>query len=152
MQFAMHRLAQNSRISINDAFVPIYSLASYDTASLACRYDADKQVMWLKFDWQNQPFNFILTKGTNGITPADPVRIQFYPNPVNDLLTVSWGDCPASSVSVKIGTIGGLMLLEKQVDSASRGTLIDLAALQPGLYLLYLQTGKWSRVLKLVKQ
>jgi oligosaccharide 4-alpha-D-glucosyltransferase len=152
MQFALHRQPQNSVVWIDSTAVPVYSPASYDTAGLACKYDPVKQILWLKFNWQNQPFEFKLIPGMNGIDPVNQDYARIYPNPVTDILTIEWANYLGLVAEVQIAGMNGRLISKTQVNGPSCSAFIDLTSLKPGLYLLRFNTEKWSKVFKLIKQ
>jgi len=152
IQFALHRMPQNSEIFMDSTLVPVYSSPSYDTAGLACKYDQIKQILWLKFDWRNEAFEFKLKPGMNGIDPGDYELAQIYPNPVKDILTINWAGYLGSFVTIQITDLNGRTLSKTQIHGQFYSTLIDVTYLKTGLYLVHFESEKWSKVFKLIKQ
>ena len=152
MQFVLHRLSQNSEILIDGAPVPVYAPMAYDTAILACKFDLTKQILWIKFDWQDQPFEFTLKPGIFGIGPADSGLAQIYPNPAKDLLWIEWGNDPGPGASVQIMDINGRKISTTRYNRQFSTSIIDVSFIKPGLYLVRFNAEKWTKVLKLIKQ
>jgi len=151
MQFALHLQPQNNVILTDSVQVPVYSHASYDTAGLACMYDPVRQILWFKFDWQNQPFEFQLKPGNSGINTEYQDLARIYPNPVKEVLTIEWARNIGTNAFIRITAINGQTLTTSQVDGQAYRTLIDLTNLKTGLFILHFETDKWSKVFKLIK-
>ena len=73
------------------------------------------------------------TTGMNG--PTTPSDVTLCPNPVTDDLTIGMGRAFTSG-SVRIHSATGALIREHRLVSGYQRTSIDLAALQPGIYLV----------------
>lgn len=77
----------------------------------------------------------------------DIKSLQYYPNPVKDVLTVSYSQ---AITSVEVYNIVGQLIINKTPDAAT--VQVDMAALQAGTYIVKLQSGNSSKTLKVIKQ
>ena len=86
-------------------------------------------------------------------TAAPGLRASLHPNPVRDKLAVTL-DEPAAGVTRTAVTDGAgkVRLLDGHGVAAEKVLELDVRALEPGLYLLHVQTEKGRRVLKFVKE
>ena len=90
--------------------------------------------------WSNNP-----TLGTQIIEDSD--LLQFYPNPVNDILKVK----SRSFISnISIYSIAGVMVQAKSVDSSSIN--IDMSTLVSGIYFVKVLTDEGSKTMKIIKK
>ncbi len=67
--------------------------------------------------------------------------IEVFPNPTADILTVRYATEKSRPLHATVFNLYGQVLIANQVLSQPGGTIIDCAALQPGVYLLHLQDG-----------
>ncbi len=84
---------------------------------------------------------------TMGITDAAFARLTYYPNPVQESLTVN---LPTGLDTIALYTITGQLLVQKQADTLSY--TLDMQPYASGLYLLKLSSGTAATHIKVIKQ
>jgi len=84
------------------------------------------------------------TLGTGAYTMAG---LKFYPNPVNNVLTVEYGNTLSSIV---VHNLLGQTVLTKKANSQS--AIIDVSSLTAGAYLVTISSGSESRTIRIIKQ
>jgi ELWxxDGT repeat protein len=88
-----------------------------------------------------------------GEAAGEATLVRLYPNPVSDQLTVR---LPFTAGDVKNTSISDAAGRRLQVDghrpAGDDQLRIDVSALQPGLYLLHLQSGRGEQVVRFVKK
>ena len=77
--------------------------------------------------------------------------IKMYPNPANDVITLS-NPQNINLVSVSIYDITGRLIITKDLQSASQESTIDIGALQSGNYLLFIKSTFGQITKQLLKQ
>ena len=77
--------------------------------------------------------------------------IKMYPNPANDVITLS-NPQNINLVSVSIYDITGRLIITKDLQSASQENTIDIGALQSGNYLLFIKSTFGQITKQLLKQ
>jgi hypothetical protein len=83
----------------------------------------------------------------------DDVQFQVYPNPVDDHLTIEWGNAVQSAVQVEILSIEGRVLMTDKVGADAYFYHTNLGHLNAGIYMLRLRYNDGEQeVFKLVKQ
>jgi hypothetical protein len=76
----------------------------------------------------------------------DNANFKYYPNPVNNILTVSYTE---AITVLKLYNMVGQQLITKSVNSNE--TQIDMSHLPAGSYLLEVSVGSKSKMVKLIK-
>jgi hypothetical protein len=84
---------------------------------------------------------------------TENAALHLYPNPVRDRLTVAL-PFPAEAVrsTAVRNAAGAVYLKDAHVVAGPQGLQLDVAALPAGLYLLRIDAGTGSRVVRFVKQ
>jgi hypothetical protein len=82
---------------------------------------------------------------------SDLRAITMYPNPANDVITLS-NPQNINLRSVSIYDITGRLILSKELQSASQESTIDIGALQSGNYLLFIKSTYGQITKQLLKQ
>ena len=77
--------------------------------------------------------------------------IKMYPNPANDVITLS-NPQNINLMSVSIYDITGRLIITKDLQSASQESTIDIGALQSGNYLLFIKSTFGQITKQLLKQ
>ena len=80
------------------------------------------------------------------------VGIKSYPNPTNDLLTISIADYSGTNLNINIYDLGGKQVFSEIVKDFSSEKTISLKALQAGIYILKLKSDTISESRKIVKK
>lgn len=86
-------------------------------------------------------------------SPANPLAdVQIWPNPVHDLLQLSWEEA-GSYTQLHITDLNGRTVLQKSVAAEANGTQVDLqaAGLPEGVYLLTLSGNAALHRVKMIK-
>ena len=83
---------------------------------------------------------------TLGINDFDLTKLKYYPNPVNDILTISYVE---TITKVEIFDLNGRMVMSKDFDSER--VELDFNRLSFGTYMLKIQTKENSQFVKIVK-
>ena len=78
----------------------------------------------------------------------DKLGVKLYPNPISDKLTVYFPNM--ASANLKLYSITGQLVKEEKIENHL--TDIDLKTLNPGIYIVQLQTEKAKGVYKIIKQ
>jgi len=87
-------------------------------------------------------------------TSADNTALGIYPNPVTDGFTLTMTNATTGNVNVQlidaVGNIRQQYSLTKQLQTE----LYTMSAsnLPPGVYFLRVQTGTWTKTLKMIKK
>jgi glycosidase len=88
-----------------------------------------------------------------GSTPAHrPWGISLYPNPVGDQITVSFREADSKPVRMKLFSIQGLVLQELQIPNPGASVRIPVTNLEPGLYVLQIESEGMVEQAKFIKK
>lgn len=77
----------------------------------------------------------------------DTATLKYYPNPVKDVLNISYAD---AITGVEVYNMLGQLVINKAPNSAT--LQLDMASLQAGTYMVKLQAGNATQTIKLIKQ
>ncbi len=91
--------------------------------------------------------NFQLYTGSLGLSQHDSLELNYYPNPVKDLLILS--SQSEKVETVKIYTISGQLLEEKKINGNEFS--LDFTAYSNGVYFVELKTADKSKTIKILK-
>ncbi len=86
--------------------------------------------------------------GYNFVASTAPT-VSFYPNPVSKQLTISWTASMPPVLTVAISDLQGRLI--QVIESVQAGTLIDVAALSPGMYFIKVYSSNPYKVYKTEK-
>jgi hypothetical protein len=87
----------------------------------------------------------------NSVSNLTPVRnINVYPNPANQLVTIAWEAEKGNAVNISIADIFGKEVYKTQAVQSSKQE-INLEQLVPGVYVINVNSGNWSKKIKLVR-
>ena len=86
--------------------------------------------------------------------PEDIRQIQIFPNPSDDLITISADEIENGVCSFSLKNILGQILLETSgtIENRTIKKIISLSELQNGIYFLIIDTGKTRWIKKIIKQ
>jgi hypothetical protein len=79
------------------------------------------------------------------------VSISLFPNPTSGMFTLSLGTSVSEDMVVTISDITGKVVLNGQIPSDTKQITLDASALSSGIYSVKISGGKFSRVLRLVR-
>lgn len=86
-----------------------------------------------------------------GIGENTLTNIEIYPNPVNELLNIDFGNEPLNNLSISLKAIDGKQVFE--LKSVKQGKVsIDMSDYSKGMYMLYISNGQNSFNKKIVKR
>jgi hypothetical protein len=76
--------------------------------------------------------------------------ISVFPNPVNNIMQISFGSATSSSWKMKLNNVIGQQVAEKIVKEVQAGNHIEwnLSSLAPGSYTLIMENDKGERLMK----
>jgi hypothetical protein len=90
------------------------------------------------------------TVASASVYQEETPSLSISPNPVVNEVTVRFGDKADASFPVKIFTLHGVEVVSEQ--QVQNGQAINVANLEPGIYLLKVYTGKGVQVSRIVKK
>jgi hypothetical protein len=67
--------------------------------------------------------------------------LLLYPNPVSDILNISWDTMMGSDIQISIVNLEGQILGNREITSAADHTTMSIGDLPPGLYVCIVQNG-----------
>lgn len=82
-----------------------------------------------------------------GVNDFDLSKLKYYPNPVNDLLTITYTD---AITNVEVFDLNGRMVLTRNFDNQT--VQLDFSTLSSGTYMLNIKTKENSQFVKIVKK
>jgi hypothetical protein len=92
-----------------------------------------------------------LEPGTLNPVSLDVFRVKVWPNPVSDVLNVSWeSNGVMEQTSVELCNYFGARLFTSNVEG-NNNMVFSLKKLPPGIYLLKVSQGNYSGVVKVVR-
>ncbi len=77
-----------------------------------------------------------------GVLEGKPTRLNIYPNPTNDRITVKTDHLTSNTIQVYLTDLLGRIVFSAPYEPSQEGMLIDLGKLQSGIYLLQLTDGQ----------
>ncbi|GAA4377542.1 hypothetical protein GCM10023186_12780 [Hymenobacter koreensis] len=92
-----------------------------------------------------QPFTVTIVTPVR--TGQEPAGFAFFPNPVQDVLTIT--QAPATNAAVRVRDLTGRLLLTTQLDRTNQ---VNLRNLKPGLYTITVGEGAQAITRKLLKE
>lgn len=87
-----------------------------------------------------------------GIEEMMPVAFKIHPNPVKDVLHLSFEEAGKDKKIIRILDIQGRLLLQRQIDGSIMKAGLDVAGLSEGMYLIQVQSGKESFRQKFIRR
>ena len=90
------------------------------------------------------PIEVIIVLGVNDF---DLTNLTYYPNPVNDLLTINYIDV---ITKVEVYDLNGRLVITRNFDNDS--IQIDFGGLSSGTYMLNVKTKENSQFIKIIKK
>ena len=82
-----------------------------------------------------------------GVNDFDLSKLKYYPNPVNDLLTITYADV---ITNVEVFDLNGRMVIKRDFDNQT--VQLDFSNLSSGTYMLNIKTKENSQFVKIVKK
>lgn len=82
-----------------------------------------------------------------GVNDFDLSKLNYYPNPVNDLLTITYTD---AITNVEVFDLNGRMVIKRDFDNQT--VQLDFSNLSSGTYMLNIKTKESSQFVKIVKK
>ena len=82
-----------------------------------------------------------------GVNDFDLSNLKYYPNPVNDLLTITYTDV---ITNVEVFDLNGRMVIKRNFDNQT--VQLDFSNLSSGTYMLNIKTKENSQFVKIVKK
>jgi len=82
-----------------------------------------------------------------GVNDFDLSKLKYYPNPVNDLLTITYADV---ITNVEVFDLNGRMVIKRDFDNQT--VQLDFSSLSSGTYMLNIKTQENSQFVKIVKK
>ena len=82
-----------------------------------------------------------------GVNDFDLSKLKYYPNPVNDLLTITYADV---ITNVEVFDLNGRMVIKRDFDNQT--VQLDFSSLSSGTYILNIKTKENSQFVKIVKK
>jgi len=82
-----------------------------------------------------------------GVNDFDLSKLKYYPNPVNDLLTITYADV---ITNVEVFDLNGRMVIKRDFDNQT--VQLDFSSLSSGTYMLNIKTKENSQFVKIVKK
>jgi len=82
-----------------------------------------------------------------GINDFDLSKLKYYPNPVNDLLTITYADV---ITNVEVFDLNGRMVIKRDFDNQT--VQLDFSNLSAGTYMLNIKTKENSQFVKIVEK
>jgi hypothetical protein len=82
-----------------------------------------------------------------GVNDFDLSKLNYYPNPVNDVLTISYADV---ITNVEVFDLNGRMVIQRTFDNQT--VQLDFSSLSAGTYMLNVKTKENSQFIKIVKK
>ena len=82
-----------------------------------------------------------------GVNDFDLSKLKYYPNPVNDLLTITYVDV---ITNVEVFDLNGRMVIKRDFDNQT--VQLDFSNLSSGTYMLNIKTKENSQFVKIVKK
>ncbi len=90
----------------------------------------------------------ITVMGSSGIIDLEESGVSFFPNPVQDLLTIETGKF--SQLQVKVTSLNGEVLISTSLNGENSSQM-DLSSLQKGIYFITFSSGETMTIRKIVK-
>lgn len=97
---------------------------------------------------EGSPNVYFTTGCTVGLSEYQQEKLNIYPNPANDLLTIETTN--PESLSIEIHTLNGQLLYNDKMEGPT--LQIDLSSFQKGLYFITVRSRDYVRTEKLIKQ
>ena len=91
--------------------------------------------------------NFVLTPETAGVNDLNQVKVQVYPNPAANQLTISSDE---TIQDVKIFNVSGQLV--QNIKMNSKTSTVNVSALKSGVYIAQIQTEKGIQTVKVLKK
>jgi hypothetical protein len=88
--------------------------------------------------------------GTNGINNINLLKTNLYPNPANDVITIS--TCSASSTTITVFDLAGNEVINQSAKSSNGSHQIEVKNLANGVYFIKVNADNKSSISKFVKQ
>lgn len=82
-----------------------------------------------------------------GVNDFDLSKLKYYPNPVNDLLTITYADV---ITNVEVFDLNGRMVIKRDFDNQT--VQLDFSNLSSGTYMLNIKTKENSQFVKIVRK
>jgi len=82
-----------------------------------------------------------------GVNDFDLSKLKYYPNPVNDVLTITYTDV---ITNVEVFDLNGRMVIKRDFDNQT--VQLDFSSLSAGTYMLNIKTKENSQFVKIVKK
>lgn len=82
-----------------------------------------------------------------GVNDFDLSKLNYYPNPVNDVLTITYADV---ITNVEVFDLNGRMVVQRTFDNQT--VQLDFSSLSAGTYMLNVKTKENSQFIKIVKK
>src|SRR5690606_35446608 len=82
-----------------------------------------------------------------GVNDFDLRKLKYYPNPVNDLLTITYTD---AITNVEVLDLNGRLVITRNFDNQT--VQLDFSNLSAGTYMLNIKTKENSQFVKIVKK
>lgn len=88
----------------------------------------------------------VVAEETTVLAIEDEIQVDFYPNPVKQVMTLKG----SNTTSYKLLTLSGTVLISSQIQNGQ--STIDLGGIATGTYLLILEDGSYTRTETIIKQ
>jgi hypothetical protein len=94
------------------------------------------------------PNVYFTTECTSGLNEYQPEKMNIYPNPAKDLLTIK--ECQPGQHFIKITSLNGQLIYNTRFDGPTHQ--IDLSSFEKGLYFLTIRSRDYVRTEKIIKR
>ncbi|MBK7589742.1 MAG: T9SS type A sorting domain-containing protein [Bacteroidetes bacterium] len=85
-----------------------------------------------------------------GINNYEENKLSFYPNPVNDIVTITLNNSE-SNTQITLSDLRGRILQTLNFKQTDKMT-INMKNLSQGIYIIHVIAGEWSRKIKVTKE
>ncbi len=142
-------------------------------------YEGDMDNLVAKFNYSNQPYPvtvksgsalvYFFTNGSNNgggwnlnyeahfnpfsIENEGNTNFQVYPNPVNDILHISFDSFVSEDVWIGlVNTLGQIVVQSNEDLTGLSESALDLSGIKPGVYFVHLRTNSHNTIHKIIKR
>lgn len=110
---------------------------------------------WIQVDGSHcgdvDDFYLVINDLTTGISKTESENLEIYPQPASNLITIKATELSGSDLEIAVYSISGQQVCTRSASVVNGEALLDISFLEPGMYLLHINSGTRLFISRMVK-